>query len=108
MSDQRSLPKHRKRNHANAAASTSRNFAEFARPAGGKLVPTAGQKHAGSKPVICVETASPGTKTRPQHSRLEQKNKFASPKKRRIAEKTEQEVVEVIDADLRIACGGCG
>ena len=44
------------------------------------MVSTAGQKHAGSKPVICVETASPGTKTRPQHSRLEQKNKFASPK----------------------------
>ena len=39
---------------------------------------------------------------------MEQKKEFSSPKKRRIAERTEQEDVEVNDVDLRIACGGCG
>ena len=39
---------------------------------------------------------------------MEQKKEFSSPKRRRIAERTEQEDVEVNDVDLRIACGGCG
>ena len=39
---------------------------------------------------------------------MEQKKSLHRQKSVELQKKTEQEVVEVIDVDLRIACGGCG
>ena len=65
------------------------------------------KKKTKKRPAQNVEEIKKCVQISPEEN-MEQKKEFASPKKRRISERTEQEDVEVNDVDLRIACGGCG
>ena len=65
------------------------------------------EKTTKKRPAQNVEEKKKCVQISPEEN-MEQKKEFASPKKRIIAERTEQEDVENIDVDFRIACGGCG